>query len=65
MQTHEPTFSVERMAGVLGVSRSGYYHYIHRAPSQRSQENKLLLEKIKMIHQEVVKYMVVLVFMPN
>jgi len=52
MQAHAEAFSVERMAKLLGVSRSGYYSYINRTPSKRSQHDQQLLEKINMIHKE-------------
>jgi hypothetical protein len=32
-----------RLAGVLGVSRSGYYEWYSRPTSARDQENELLL----------------------
>ena len=52
MKSHSNEFSIERMAKVLDVSRSGYYSYIKRKPSKRSQSNQFLLEEIKMIHNE-------------
>jgi putative transposase len=51
MQTHESEFSIERMSSVFGVSRSGYYQFIHAKPSRREQEDERLLLKIKAIHQ--------------
>jgi len=50
MKMHEHEFSIERMAKVLGVSRSGYYHFLKAEQSVRDQENKRLLEKIRHIH---------------
>jgi putative transposase len=50
MQRYRNEFSVERMSKVLRVSRSGYYAFVKAAPSKRSQENKKLIEKIKVIH---------------
>ena len=40
------------MAKILGVSRSGYYRYLQAQPSHTTQANKVLLEKIKNIHQD-------------
>lgn len=40
------------MCYVLKVSRSGYYHYIHRDMSNRSKENSNIIEKIKSIHKQ-------------
>jgi transposase InsO family protein len=39
------------MACVLGVSRSGYYEFIDRAPSKRALENEALLLEIKKVHK--------------
>jgi transposase InsO family protein len=44
-------FPIERMASVLGVSRSGYYHFLKTGPSARDRENQRLLEKIILIHK--------------
>lgn len=51
MRKYEYDFSVERMAKMMGVSRSGYYRFLRTPPSARDQENKRLLEKIHLIHQ--------------
>jgi putative transposase len=52
MKSHAREWSVERMAKILGVSRSGYYRYLQAKPSHRRQSNQALLEKIKQIHQD-------------
>lgn len=39
----------------MNVSRSGYYAFINRPESKRSQENKKLLENIKQIHADTRK----------
>lgn len=36
-------FPVEKMCTVLGVSKSGYYHWLHVEPSKRWKENQALL----------------------
>lgn len=51
MQQHVLEFSIERMSCVLGVSRSGYYQFIHTCPSKRVQDDERLLIKIKAIHK--------------
>jgi transposase InsO family protein len=51
MKQYNQEFSLERMAKVLGVSRSGYYRFLKAEPSLRYQENKRLLDKIRLIHQ--------------
>lgn len=50
MKTYSHEFPLERMAKVLGVSRSGYYRFLKAKPSLRDQENERLLEKIRLIH---------------
>lgn len=52
MKQHDQEFHIERMAKVLGVSRSGYHRFLKAKPSAREGENKKLLEKICHIHQE-------------
>ena len=47
--------SVERMVGVLGVSRSGYYAFLDREESDRDRANRDLAEAIRGI-QKKVKY---------
>jgi putative transposase len=43
--------SVPLLCRLLGVSRSGYYAWRNRAPSERSRFDAVLLEKIEMIHR--------------
>lgn len=52
MKQYDEEFPVERMAEVLGISRSEYYRFLSARPSAREQENKRLLEQILLIHQE-------------
>lgn len=40
------------MCTVFKVSRSGYYAWLNRGTSKREEENKMLLKKIKKIHEE-------------
>jgi putative transposase len=51
MQCYEGKFSTERMSKMLGVSRSGYYRYAKRKPSQRLLEEERLIMKIKAIYE--------------
>ena len=48
---HVEQFSVQRMCGVLGVGRSGYYAWQRRSPSTRAQANQTLVELIRVEHQ--------------
>jgi len=51
IRANEGTFGVQRMCGVLGVGRSGYYAWRRRKPSSRAQANQALLELIATEHQ--------------
>ena len=52
MKQYNQDFLIERMAEVLGVSRSGYYRFLKAEPNAREQEQQRLLEKINSIHQD-------------
>lgn len=52
MRTNRKEFEIEKMAKVLGVSRSGYYDFLLRSESQRETDNKRLKAKIKEIHKK-------------
>jgi putative transposase len=49
---HQDVFPVNHMCKVLNVSRSGYYTWCTRPPSQREMANQKLLEQIKKVHRE-------------
>lgn len=51
MSEHAGEFGVDAMCRVLGVSRSGYYAWRKRAPSQRAQANVRLIADIRDVHQ--------------
>ena len=46
------THSVETMARVLHVTRSGYYAWLQRGPSSRKQADQQLVEQIREIQQQ-------------
>lgn len=48
---HRRLFRVEKMCRVLKVSRSGYYGWLRRPESRRSQANRFLLWEIKVVHE--------------
>ena len=52
MKEHASVFSLDQMASILGVSRSGYYDFMRRKPSPRFFENATLLEQIKTIYKD-------------
>jgi putative transposase len=47
MKDHNSEFSVERMANVFAVSRSGYYSWHDRAQSERSRDRQLFDLEVK------------------
>lgn len=51
VETHREQFSIQRMCRLLGVSRSGYYAWRDRQPSQRAQERAHLVTDITAIYQ--------------
>lgn len=51
MKLYNQEFPIERMAKIMGVSRSGYYRFLKEKQSPRNQEEEGLIEKIRLIHQ--------------
>ena len=51
MAEHEQEFSLKRMCRVLRVSRSGYYAWKQRLPSERERANVELLAQIRAAYQ--------------
>lgn len=45
-------FAVEKMCRVFKVSRSGFYDWLKRTPSQRAQQTKILSKEIQTIHAQ-------------
>jgi putative transposase len=43
MAAHGGEFRIERMCGVFGIGRSGYYVWRSRPASQRAKANEALL----------------------
>jgi putative transposase len=50
MQAHLHEFRVTRMCRVLQVSRSGFYAWLEREPSARTQANQQLTERMRVLH---------------
>ena len=50
MKANQASYPVSMMCRLLEVSTSGYYAWRRRPPSKRSQEDELLLEKIRHYH---------------
>jgi transposase InsO family protein len=47
---HQAEFPIATMCRVLTVSASGYYAWVKRAPSRRSQDNAALTKTVRTIH---------------
>ena len=52
---HEGKYPVRRICGLLDISRSGYYAWKNRKPSQREHINQALLDHIRRIHKRYRK----------
>jgi len=50
MRANQATFPVAAMARVLGVSKAGFYAWLHRPPSAHSEADGALLKSIKTVH---------------
>jgi len=53
MKQHQGIHCVDKMAAVLGVSRSGYYAWAERVESSRERRNRQLVRQIEQIQREV------------
>ena len=51
IEKQRQSFLVSPMCASLGVSRSGYYAWRKRKPSQREVDNQLLIDHIRRIHR--------------
>ncbi len=47
IKAHRTEFPVEMMCKVLKVSRSSYYFWLEERPSKRDQDNKIIIDRIK------------------
>jgi transposase InsO family protein len=52
IRKYQDEFAVGGMCRVLGVSRSGYYHWLGRKPSSRACEDEVLAAAIRRSHEE-------------
>ena len=50
MTANQADFPIATMARVLGVSKAGYYAWLGRKPSPRSQVDAALLKRVRTIH---------------
>jgi putative transposase len=52
IETYLTKYSVGRLCILLGISRSSYYAWRKRKPSQRAQNNQALIDHIRRIHKQ-------------
>jgi transposase InsO family protein len=52
IRDHDKSHKITRLLDLLDVSSSGYYDWLDRPESNRSQENRGLTKKIKRYHQQ-------------
>jgi transposase InsO family protein len=52
VEVHAQQWPVQRMCALLGISRSGYYAWKKRPPSQRTKRNEELLQQIRKIYKD-------------
>lgn len=50
MSANQACFPVATMARVLGVSKAGFYAWLHRAPSARAVADAALLQRVRTVH---------------
>lgn len=46
------TFPIITMLKILNISKSGYFEWLHRKPSKRSEEEQVLVSVMKEIHRQ-------------
>ena len=52
IEAHKTNHRISRMCRVLRASKSGFYGWRERAPSDRAQADALLTEQIARIHRD-------------
>jgi putative transposase len=52
LKENKDRYNIKRACKILNISRSGFYDYLNRKPSNRSIENELLSQNIKRIFEE-------------
>ncbi len=50
MSTNQARFPVATMARVLGVSKAGFYAWLHRSPSAHAVAGAALLQRVRTVH---------------
>ena len=50
MSANQASFPVATMARVFGVSKAGYYAWVHRPPSCHAVADEALLKRVRTVH---------------
>lgn len=50
MSANQVCFPVAKMARVLGMSKAGYYAWVHRPPSLHAVVDAALLKRMRTVH---------------
>jgi putative transposase len=51
MAEHRKRFRIRKLCEVLGISRSGFYAWLHRQPSRRERENEVIAVQVREVHR--------------
>ena len=62
---HQEEYAIKTMCRVLEVAVSGYYAWLRRTPSRRSQANTVLGERMVQLYQANRQVMAAHVFTPR
>lgn len=52
LKENRDKYNIKKACEILNISRSGFYEYLHRKPSDRAIENEILSQNIKRIFEE-------------
>jgi len=52
LKENQDKYNIKKACKTLNISRSGFYEYLHRKPSNRAIENEILSQHIKQIFEE-------------
>ena len=52
IQHHKHQYSLFKLCRILRIARTSYHSWLHRIPGKREQENQMLLEEIKRVHEK-------------
>jgi transposase InsO family protein len=52
IQHHKHQYSLFKLCRVLRIARTSYHSWLHRTPGKREQENQMLLDQIKRVHEK-------------